>query len=180
MWYPFFQLFQLVIDQELRNWSCVENSSWWKMSDGQKRCSQECLWVENSLCPKMSAFGKYLKVENTSWWKMLGGPICVRKWIKTLPRLQPIQLLPIFFIEKDKNKRHEYTHKFARFKVIVYKSCGELSLLVQKILPRIWPMKLLPFIFCKKTRKIKGSTPWLGKIFYARKMRALNGQWFHI
>ena len=79
-----FQELVIVIENRPRNWNwkCLvaenvlglENASLLKMFGGGKKCSQECLWLENSLCPKMSLFGIYLVVENTSWWKIFGGP----------------------------------------------------------------------------------------------------------
>ena len=70
MWCPFFHFSHI---SGAGNWSRTKELKL-KMFGGGKSCSQECLWVENSLCPKMSLFGIYLVVENTSWRKMFGGP----------------------------------------------------------------------------------------------------------
>ena len=121
----FFIFRELVIDREPRNWSwkCLvaenvlglENASLLKMFGGGKSCSQECLWVENSLCPKMSLFGIYLVVENTSWRKMFGGP----KKLQSLSESEekhhlgsnPFNYYHLFHIKKYINKRHINTYK---------------------------------------------------------------------
>ena len=69
IFFNFFIFQWLVIEAENVFWHKIKPA--WKMSGGGKSCSQgqECLWVENSLQPKMSLqkmprSGKYLKVAN--------------------------------------------------------------------------------------------------------------------
>ena len=78
-----------------------------KMSGGGKSCSQGCLrgklLVSNIVMAwKIPCGGKYLAVE--IFWL---SKQC-QEVTKTLPRLQPIQLLSLFVVKKYLNKRHEY------------------------------------------------------------------------
>ena len=55
-----------------------------KMSGGGKSCSQECVWVENSWCSKITS-------ENTLWWKVpCGGKYLAVENVWPSKKLQPL------------------------------------------------------------------------------------------
>ena len=107
IWCPFFHFSHI---SGAGNWLRTKELNL-KMSCGRKcggkSCSPACLWVENSFCPKMSLFGKYLSVENVSPWKIPHDGKCfmVQKVVTKTYSITAIY----FFIKKDLNKRHKHT-----------------------------------------------------------------------
>ena len=111
IWYPFFHFSHI---SGAGNWSrtkelklkmscgrkfygfgkCLiaENFWWWKKLQPRVSLSGKLLVPQNVTVRNISRGGKYLMVENV-WWSKEVATI-VRKWRKTSPRLQPIQLLP--------------------------------------------------------------------------------------